>query len=212
MMKARRSVILPLLVTLLLVSGVSSAAVAAGPITEIESTVKQVTKILTDPTLQGEDKRAERDTLLRSTMAPRFDFREMAKRSLGPYWNRLTTDQQNKFTRLFTGLLERAYLGRIESYHGGDFVFTRQTISGGYAEVDSKMVTKQEDDVPIDYYLLRVGNEWKIYDVMIEGISLVNNYRAQFDDVIYRYSYGELVRRMKQKLAQNSSRSDQARS
>jgi phospholipid transport system substrate-binding protein len=206
-MKTRRSVgrIAPLVLSLLMVSGGFSAAVAAGPMTEINATVKQVTKILADPVLREKEKQVERDTLLRHAIAPRFDFPEMAKRSLGSYWNRLTTDQQRKFARLFTGLLERAYLGRIESYHGGGFVFTRQTISGGYAEVDSKLVTTHEDDIPINYFLYRVGNGWKIYDVVIEGISLVNNYRAQFDDVIYRYSYGELVRRMKQKLAQNSA-------
>jgi phospholipid transport system substrate-binding protein len=207
-MKTRspRGRILTLVASLLVVSTFLSAAVAAGPTMEIESTVKQVVKILTDPALSGQDKQVERRNLLRNVIAPQFDFREMAKRSLGPYWHRLTVEQQNEFVRLFTGLLERAYLSRIESYHDEKFVYTGETISQGYAEVDSKIVTPQKDQYPLDYLLYRIGNDWKIYDVVIDGVSLVNNYRAQFDHVIYRYSYQELVHRMKQILSQDNAR------
>ena len=201
-----RSKIMISIALLFLVWSGLSPAMAAAPTLEIESTVTQVIKILTDPALRGRNQQVERRMLLRNAIAPRFDFREMAKSSLGPYWHHLTGAQQDEFVQLFTRLLEKAYLSRIESYHDEKFVYTGETMDQRYAEVDSKIVTAQNNPYPIDYLLHRIGNDWKIYDVVIEGVSLVDNYRSQFDHVIYRYSYGELVRRMKQRLSQENSR------
>ena len=176
-----------------------SAAVAAGPKIEIDSTVKAVVKILANPALKRDE--SERRELLRKAIAPRFDFRQMAKRSLGPYWRRQTAEQQDKFVRIFTDLLEKAYLARIESYHRDKIIYRGERLSGDYAEVDSKIITPRGREYSLDYLMYRTGNDWKIYDVVVENVSLVNNYRSQFDDVIDRYSYQELVRRMEQKLS-----------
>ncbi|MGE5219973.1 MAG: phospholipid-binding protein MlaC [Chloroflexota bacterium] len=123
----------------------------------------------------------------------------MATRSLGPYRRHQSVVQKNKFARLFTDLLEKAYLARIESYHRDKIIYTGERLSGDYAEVDSKIVTFPGREYSLDYLMYRTGNDWKIYDVIVDNLSLVNNYRSQFDDVIDHYSYQELVRRMEQK-------------
>jgi phospholipid transport system substrate-binding protein len=199
-----RGKVLPLFAFLVLLLSFYSAAAADWPKAEIDFTVSQVIKILTDPMLKNRE--PERRKLLRETIAPQFDFRQMAKRSLGPYWRRQTSEQQNQFVRIFTELLEKIYLTKIESYHRDRFIYTGETISGDYAEVDSKIVTPRGREYSLDYLLYRTGNDWKIYDVIVDNVSLVNNYRSQFNDVIYRYSYQELVRRIEQKSSHAKSR------
>lgn len=180
-------------------------AFAEGPTLLVKSTVDQVIKILTDPNLQGESKRGERRKLLRSTLIPRFDFTEMAKRSLGVEWRRRTPEEQKEFVRVFTDLMEQAYLGRIDSFNNDKFVYTSETIEGPFAEVGSRIRTSKREEFAITYKIHRVGNEWKIYDLVVENISLVNNYRSQFNRIINQSSYDELVSRMKQKLSADLS-------
>ncbi len=181
------------------VSMLRSEASGAEPKAEINSTVQAVIKILKNPALKHDE--AERRQLLRKAIAARFDFRQMAKRSLGPYWHRQTAQQREQFVRLFTDLLEKDYLGRIEPYNREKIVYTGERVSGNHAEVDSKIVTPRGREYPLDYRLLQTGHDWKIYDVIVDNISLLNNYRSRFNDVIDRYSYRELVRRMEKKLS-----------
>ncbi len=172
------------------------------PIVLVKSVVDQAINTLTDPYLQGEDKKEERRTLIRQIILPRFDFREMAKRSLGTHWRKRTHEDKSEFIRLFTGILEKVYLGRIESYNNGEkFIYTNERIDGAYAEVRSKILTSKGEEFQINYKLHRVGKEWKIYDVVVENISLVNNYRSQFNRIITKTSYNELVSMMRQKLS-----------
>lgn len=175
---------------------------ADGPTGQIKSAVDRVIKILTDPRLRGEAKKSERHRLLRQVILPPFDFNEMAKRSLGANWRRRTAEEQKEFVRIFTDLLEKAYVGRIESYTSEKFVYAGERIDQNFAEVNSKVMTSKGEEFKIDYKLHLVGNEWKIYDVVVEDISLVNNYRSQFSRIINESSYEELVSRMKKKLAE----------
>lgn len=179
---------------------------ADSPTTQIKTPVDQVIKILTDPRFQGEGKKKERHRLLRQIILPRFDFEEMAKRSLGPEWRRRTLEEQKEFVRIFTDLLENAYLGRIESYTNEKFIYTGEKIDQGYAEVYSRVLTSKGEEFTINYKLHRVGSEWKIYDVVIEDISLVNNYRSQFNRVLTESSYEELVSRMEEKLRESTDK------
>lgn len=183
----------------------NSFAAADNPTAQIRSTVDRVIALLTDPTLQGEAKKTERHDLLRQTIFARFDFQEMARRSLGPHWRRLTIDEQTQFVVLFKDLLEKAYLDRIQSYNKERFIYTNEEIDEPYAEVGSKILTAKGEEFSIRYRLLRAGDQWRIYDVVIEDISLVNNYRSQFNRIISKSSYAELVQAMKAKLAKNSS-------
>jgi phospholipid transport system substrate-binding protein len=136
---------------------------------------------------------------LAEAIYPRFDFAEMAKRSLGPHWVRLTPEEQREFVKIFTALMGRAYADNIESYTSQDVLYTRESEDQNYAEVDTKIVTENRLPVSINYKLHSVGKEWKIYDLVIEDISVVNNYRSQFNRVIARSSFADLVRTMKEK-------------
>ena len=123
----------------------------------------------------------------------------MAKRSLGPNWSRRTPQEQEEFVRLFTEVLERAYAEIIESYSEEKILYLAEKVDGTYADVNSKVVTARGEEYSINYRAHLVGNEWKVYDVVAENISLVNNYRSQFNRVIAKSSYEELVRRLKDK-------------
>ena len=130
---------------------------------------------------------------------PRFDFSEMAKRSLGGHWRRRTSEEQREFTEAFTDLLERAYIERIEGFDDEKFVYTRERQDKEHAEVDGKILTKKGEEFSINYKLHLTNQGWKVYDVVIENISLVNNYRDQFNRVITKSSYEDLIRRLKEK-------------
>jgi len=179
----------------------ATSAGADSPTAQIKSTVDGVIKLLTDPRLSGENKIHERHRLLRDTILPQFDFKEMSRRSLGSSWSRLTRKQQDEFVGVFTDLLEKAYLGRIESYNNERFIYINEAIDEPYAEVRSKIVTSKGEEFSINYRLKRKDGMWKIYDVVVEDISLVNNYRSQFDRILSKTSYDELIRRMKEKLS-----------
>lgn len=177
------------------------------PIVPDKSAVDQAINTLTDPYLQGEDKKEERRTLIRQIILPHFDFREMAKRSLGTHWRKRTREDKCEFVRLFTGILEKVYLGRIESYNNGEkFIYANERIERANAVVRSKILTSKGEEFQINYKLHRVGKEWKIYDVVVENISLINNYRSQFLRIITKTSYDELVSRMKQELSETTEK------
>ena len=173
----------------------------AGPATDqVKGTVDQVIKILTDPTLKGETKVQERRAKIRQVVLQRFGFTEMSKRSLGRYWSERTPEERTEFVRLFTDLLERAYIDRVDGYTGEQVVYLGESVDGDYSEVRSKIVTKRNQEIPILYRLQKNNANWEVYDVIVEGVSLVNNYRTQFSKIIRTSSYQGLVKKMQVKL------------
>ena len=177
-----------------------SAAAHAGLATDqIKATVDKALVVLRDPKLKPAAKTKERREQLKQILFVRFDFTEMAKRSLGANWRRRTAQEQEEFVRLFTDVLERAYSDIIESYSDEKIVYINERIDAEFAEINSKILTGKGQDYTINYKAHLVGNEWKVYDVVAENISLVNNYRSQFTRVISKDSYEELVRRLKDK-------------
>ncbi len=172
------------------------------PTVLIKSAVDRAIDTLTDPYLQGEDKERERRILLHQNFFPRFDFREMAKRSLGAHWRERTLEEKSEFFLIFTDLIEKVILRRIESYNNGaEFIYSNEKIEGRYAEVGSEILTFDGEEFQINYKLHRVGKKWKIYDIVVDDNSLVNIYRSQFTRIITKTSYDELVSRMKRKLS-----------
>jgi len=167
---------------------------------QVKGTVDQIIKILTDPALKGEKKIRERRAKIRQVVLQRFGFTEMSKRSLGRYWNERTPEERTEFVRLYTDLLERAYIDRIDGYTGEQVVYLGESIDGDYSEVRSKIVTKRNQEIPIIYRLQLASTNWEVYDVIVEGVSLVNNYRTQFSKIIRTSSYQELVKKMQVKL------------
>ena len=173
----------------------------AGPATDqVKGTVDQVLKILNDPTLKGERKLKERRAKIRQVVLQRFGFAEMSKRSLGRYWNERTPQERTEFVGLYTDLLERSYIDRVDGYSGEQVAYLGETLDGNYSEVRSKILTKKSQEVSIVYRLLMNGANWEVYDVIIEGVSLVNNYRTQFSKIIRTSSYEALVKKMQAKL------------
>ncbi len=197
-MKSRRIVFVALF-ALLVCSLIPSPAKAGAPTDQIRATVDKVLAIVSDPRLKSEDKKQEQRDQLREVISARFDFNEMAKRSLGPNWARHTLEEQRAFVKLFTDLLEKTYADKIESYNGKKVLYTREKQDGDDAKVDTKLATKKSEEYSISYKLHSSGGDWKVYDVVIENISLVNNYRSQFSHVLANSSFDDLLRRMSEK-------------
>jgi phospholipid transport system substrate-binding protein len=191
----------PIIVCLIMPS-MSSAGVATD---QIRMTVDKALLVLKDPGLKPAAKEKERRDQLKQILFARFDFTEMARRSLGSNWRRRTPREQDEFVRLFTNLLERAYSETIESYTDEKIVYVSEKLDGDYAEIKSKIITNKGQEFAIDYKARRVGNEWRVYDVVIENVSMVNNFRSQFNRVINNDSYDELVRRLREKQTDVSS-------
>ncbi|MDH7500931.1 MAG: ABC transporter substrate-binding protein [candidate division NC10 bacterium] len=177
---------------------------AGEPTDLLKQTTDRVLEILRDPKLKEKSRIAERRRLLRKIADERFDWEEMAKRSLAIHWAERTPEEKKEFVALFSDLLERSYMGKIESYKDEKVLFVGEKIDGDYATVETQIVTQREVEVPIHYRLRKKGNEWFIYDVSIEGVSLVNNYRTQFNRILSSSSFAELIKRMKVKQIQEA--------
>jgi len=178
----------------------------AGPPTEqLRGAMDRVVKSLEDPALKGTDKTLQRRAAVRRVADDIFDFGEIARRSLARHWQPLTEAQRQEFTSLFSDLLERSYISKIELYGGEKIVFAGEKIEADSASVTTKVITKNGTEVPIDYRMLKRGERWLVYDVSIEGVSLVSNYRTQFNKIIQTASYADLVQRMKTKQEELTS-------
>jgi len=170
---------------------------AASAEEQVRQTIEEILVILKDPQLKA--KPDERRKQLKEALNRRFDFNEMARRSLGPDWRRLSPDQQKEFIALFTDLIEEAYLARIEAYNGEKVEYLKARSDGDFAEVYTKLVDRTGREFSIDYRLYNVKGDWKVYDVVIEDVSLVSNYRSQFRRVLARSSPDELLRGLREK-------------
>jgi phospholipid transport system substrate-binding protein len=178
---------------------VAFPAAGGAPAEQIQQTTSKVLAILRDPALKGDANKKERLERLKEVIEPQFDFAEMAKRALGPHWQRRTAEEQREFQTVFTDLLESSYTESIESYSGEKVAITSEKQEKEYAEVGSKIISAKGEEFSIHYRLHATGGNWKIYDVVIENISIVNNFRSQFNRVIAQSSYQDLLQRMKAK-------------
>jgi len=178
---------------------VTPGAHASTPTDELRGHVDQVIKILQRPDLQGDDKTTERRSAVRKVANDIFDFPETAKRSLGRHWQARTPAEREEFTRLFADLVEHAYISKIDRYSGENVSYVGESVEGDQATVRTKILTKQGSQIPVDYRMLRQGGGWRVYDVIIEGVSLTANYRTQFNKIIQTASYEDLVAKLKAK-------------
>ena len=189
------------LVSLLLVVGVTAPVLAGEPTEQIKQTTDKIFSIVKDPALKGSSKAQERRRSIHKAVDERFDWGEMARRSLGRYWVQRTAEEKKEFVHLFSELVERAYMSKVEDYSGEKVQFEGEPIDGDYAVVKVNIITQKNRDISVDYRLQKEGNEWRVYDVSIEGVSLVNNYRTQFNSIILQSSYENLLTRLKVKVA-----------
>jgi phospholipid transport system substrate-binding protein len=175
------------------------AAWAGAPTEVVKQYTERVIQVLEDPSLKGDDKRLERRAAVRRVATEAFDVEETARRALGRHWQARTPAERAEFVQAFTDLLERAYVSRIDEYGGERVKYEAEKIDGNNATVRAKIVTRQGQEVPVDARMLKRGDRWMMYDVSIEGVSLVANYRGQFDRIITKSSFGELMRILKDK-------------
>jgi phospholipid transport system substrate-binding protein len=190
--------VIRILVPLLCVIWLSAETRTGAPTETIRSMVDEVLRLLNDPALQGPAKRHILRQRVKQVVDRRFNYEEMAKRSLGPTWGKLSPQQRSEFTRLFAELLEVSYSDKLEQYSGETVSYLGETQDGSYAEVRTVLV-RRNDRIPMNYRLHNQSG-WMIYDVVIEGVSLVSNYRSQFQQVISQSSYSELVRRLRNRV------------
>ena len=182
---------------------------AATATDQVRSAIDRVLAAVDNPALKGDEKIVERRAAVRKIANEIFDFTEIARRSLGRHWLPLWEAQRTDFVGLFGDLLERSYISKIELYGGEKIVYSGERMDGDLAVVGTKIITKNGTEVPIDYRLFRRGDNWKVYDVNIEGISLVSNYRTQFNKIIQSSGYNTLVDRMKAKQTESFENTSQ---
>jgi phospholipid transport system substrate-binding protein len=166
----------------------------------IKQTTDKILTIVTNPALKPPSKTPEKEKLIRQAVDERFDWEEMARRSLATHWAKRTPEERKEFVPLFSDLLERTYMKKVEDYSGEKVLYEGENKDGDYAAVKVKIVTKKNQDIPVEYRLKKEGNNWLIYDVSILGVSLVNNYRTQFNSIISQSSYENLVKRLREKV------------
>jgi len=182
-----------------------SSWAAESPLEMIRASTEQALAVLRDPSYQGDGRRQERMEKLKEVTLPQFDSREIAKRCLGVHWRHRTEDEREEFIRLFIGLVEKSYGSMLDRYmnevQDTQFFFDQERIEDGFAEVDTRILPPSQDKpFSINYRLHRVGEKWLVYDVVIENISMVRNYRSQFSRIINKSSYEGLVQAIERKL------------
>jgi len=196
MMITRPWLSLVLTATILLTS--LNAAWSSEPTDTVQGAIQRVfdtssvEKIKTAPA-------AERRAQIRQVAESLFDFRDMARRSLGPRFEELGAADQDEFVQLFTNLIAASYMGKVEAYAGEPIQYLDETVNGTDARVASRLVTTKGSQVNVDYRLHRADNRWSVYDVVIDGVSLVENYRMQFSRLIQRTSFAELLKTLRAK-------------
>ena len=177
------------------------AGVSASPAQEqLKTSIDKIISILKNPALKGEDQTIPRRQALRNAIEERFSFKKMSQFSLARHWKTITPDQQKEFVELFGKLLEETYVNRIESYTDEKIEYTGESVSKKKAKIFSEIHT-EEVKIPVEYRMFNAGNEnWMVYDMLIEGVSLIKNYRTQFDEILQKGSFDTLMEELKKKI------------
>jgi phospholipid transport system substrate-binding protein len=188
---------------IVLLAVAAGAASGGAPQQRVHETVDSVSSIVNDPQLQGASNDRERRERVAKLMRESFDFRTMSQESLGSHWASLTPEQRDQFVDLFARLFENSYQRLVLRFLGGSATtYGAESIDAGRATVKTVLVRKGGDELPVDYKLNQDGGPWKISDVVVDGVSLAGNFRAQFAKTIQDSSYDALVRRIETKLAE----------
>lgn len=187
-----------LVVAALVLGGLVQATEPVSPTELVKATIDEVLRLLTDEQLKQPGRQSERRKLIEEVVGKRFDYEELSKRALAAQWRKLNDVERTEFVQLFRELLTDAYADRIEGYSGEQVHYLQERIEGSYAEVKTKIVSSKFE-LPADYRLYNKGGAWRVYDVVIDGVSLVKNYRGQFERILETSSYADLVQKLKNK-------------
>ena len=183
----------------LLLGLTASVAAALTPTETVKSRVDQALQSLSQTANPGAEASERRRADIRRAADTLFDFPDMSRRALGRHWTDRTPAEREEFTRLFTDLIARTYIGKIDRYAGESIAYVGERVGGEQASVRSQVVTAKGSQIPVEYRLHRVNDEWTAYDVLIENVSLVGTYRSQFDRIIKAESFANLLRRLREK-------------
>jgi phospholipid transport system substrate-binding protein len=186
---------------LMLAAGGGATQPDAAPLQVVQSATDRVLQIVLDSQLAAPISQERRRAEVQRIADRLFDFPEMARRALALHWRERSPQEQSEFVAVFKQLLGRAYIGRLEGYAGEQIVYLGETVDAEFATVRSKIVTGRGTEIGVDYRLHLVGSRWMVYDVAVQGVSFVANYRGQFDKIIRASSYPALVRELKSKYA-----------
>ena len=167
----------------------------------VKETIDEVMRLVTDEELKKPDQVSHRRILLEEAIGQHFSFSELAKRSLAAQWKSRSEEEQKEFVRLFQALLSKTYAGKIENYSEEEILYLKERRKNSYAEVQTKIISPKTE-VSLDYRLLLKDGRWQVYDVLVNGVSLVKNYRSQFARIIHRSSYEDLVTTLREKSSE----------
>ena len=175
-------------------------------IESVRTTVEVVLDVMKDESLSDPEKSRERRDKIKALIRARFDFREMSKRALARHWKKRAPEEQDEFVDLFSDLLQHTYISKVEAYTNEKVMYDKEIIRkrGRYSIVKTSILSK-DIIIPIDYRLIRKDDKWLVYDVLVEGVSIISNYRSQYNNILSRQSYAELIQKMKDKLEKAKS-------
>jgi phospholipid transport system substrate-binding protein len=175
-----------------------TAFAVSGPTEQLKPTLQILVEILKDPALKGDEHKVERRAKIMAQIKQGFDFREMSQRVVGKEWKGLTVEKQDHFQELFTKLLENAYIGKIEGFSGKEIQYVEERLQGNRAIVSTR-IENNSQLIPLDYIMIQKEARWMVYDINIEGVSLVRNYMEQFKSILRRDNFDGLVKLLEEK-------------
>ena len=189
-----------------LVLGLGTNSWAGAPTDQLRAYTDQITKVLQNSGLSLPEKRAA----VRKLASEAFDTMETAQRVLGQHWQQRSPAERDEFAKLFANLLEQTYISRIDEYGGERLTYVSEQVTGDKAVVRARIITSKGTEVPVESRLLLKGDRWLTYDILIENLSLISNYRSQFDRVIRQSGYPELVKRLQARVEALNEKDDKA--
>ena len=198
MVSARPFYTIALLLILILLF--TTPALAGAPTDQIKATTDKILAILTDPALEAPERLDEKKQKIRKAVDERFDWVAISRRALGRHWQKMTNEEKRTFVPLFGQMLEQTYLSRVGEYSGERVSYESEEVDGTYGVVDVKILSDKHGEISVKYRLWNKDDNWFIYDISIEGVSLVNNYRSQFNNILMKSSPGELIKKLEEKV------------
>lgn len=192
-----------------------SEAISTSVTDQLKETLDQLIQVLNDPSLKTPDRVNERREILHQLLKKRFDEQRFAKNALGKYWNDRTEKEKREFISIFSDLLERTYFEKIDTYliEAGNFsseniVYIKETVKGSDALIETKIISGNLNEIPIDYRLVKEQGNWYVSDIKIEGVIITRNYRAQFYEMLADMSFRELIEKLRAKQIGNQKTSN----
>lgn len=180
---------------------------AGAPTDQLKGTIDNILVVLQNDSFKGPANKAARRTALGEVVSKRFSFKEMSKRSLGKNWKKTTTDEKRAFVAAFKALIQNSYFTKMEQYTDEEINYTSEKIRGKSSAVKTIVITSSGTEIPIEYRMkINKKSEWMVYDIVVEGISLISNYRSSFASELKKSTIANLTASLEKKVAESRSK------